>query len=205
MSMLDTWRRAAPDWAAWLSALDLIFRKEHLYYVAFAIPGTVYAGTVRQKLARGDLVVERAPSEAVVPLTSVIACADSMALGEYVAPVVVPGAGMDASTYIGFVACGREPDWERFRMQACMRLATEVITGKLPEELRPVFLSIAPTNDSPVMFGGAIFAAYGKLDALLEYIDFRGYHADDRSGLVMPVARRRAKKEVALVGARTAG
>lgn len=199
MTTLKLWRRATPDWGVWLGALDPIFRKQRLFVTL--LEDQPYQGRVRIKLD-GGFAVERAnPPEGILRLTSVIDRLDGMALGRYVAQVAVPGPGFDPSRYLGFVACGREPNWERFRMQACMRVATEIITGKLPEELRPVFLSIGRTNQSPVMFGGAIFAPFKRLDAILEYMNFRGYDADDRSGIITWTSRRR-EKEVILVGAR---
>jgi len=199
MSTLELWRRASPDWGAWLGALDVIFRKQRLYVAL--LEDKTYQGYLRIKLDGGFVVEGVRPPEGMLRLASAVERLDGMALGEYVAQVAVPGAGFDPTRYLGFVACGREPDWERFRMQACMRVATEIITGTLPEELRPAFLSIGRTKRSPVMFGGAVFAPFGRLDAILEYMNFRGYNADDRSGIIAWTPRR-LKKEVILVGAR---
>lgn len=196
MSMLELWRRASPDWGAWLGALDTIFRKQRLYVAL--LEDKTYQGYARVKLD-GSFVVEGVkPPEGILRLGSTVERLDGMALGGYVAQVAIPSGGFDSARFIGFIACGREPDWERFRMLACMRVATEIITGTLPEELRPAFLSIGHSKQSPVLFGGAIFAPYKRLDAILEYMDFKGYNADDRSGIITRMPRR--KKEVIFAG-----
>jgi len=99
---------------------------------------------------------------------------------------------------LAFAAGGLEYNWQRLRMQSCMKLFTDTIAERVPSDIGNVFITAGVTNN-PVVYAGLIYGS--DFDRLIEYTEFDEMEGDDRSCVVSPLGYTNLKEVVGLAGA----